>query len=406
MSATEHYDVQNNDSVDQENEHSSISEGQEIGSGDGSDLKQRKEKAHSNWSKIFRPWKWKRKKKSEKFTNTAATLERKISVRSSRDELVKRGVLPEGNGPPVIQDQSDGGKSKSGDGFKPTRVRSNLLRGSKVKSRKTKDGIIFQNDIKKEPVSKVPAPTIETKPEPIMPKYNHQKYPSDDLPKDAFANPRMHQHRLSYQIATASDYTRKPDAGSDYPALNIGRFQIPSSSGNDLVAVGLIGRNAPRTAPSENSMEHQDKNLAKVQKPLHEDRKLAEQRMPNIQPKPYETSRQPAEDQTKFSNFETAKPASVYSGPTITPGLVSRLSQDLSKALKENIPKNGDVHTEQTYPNLQFQSAENIPRKEASVQRPIPAQRTRKTSIPTTSVPSNTPAYQKGPATQATSETS
>lgn len=31
----------------------------------------KKSKAHSNWGKIFRPWKWKRKKRSENFKKTA-----------------------------------------------------------------------------------------------------------------------------------------------------------------------------------------------------------------------------------------------------------------------------------------------------------------------------------------------
>ncbi|KAJ8276846.1 hypothetical protein GJAV_G00068560 [Gymnothorax javanicus] len=44
--------------------------------------------------RLFKPWKW-RKKKSEKFKQTSAALERKISTRQSRDELIKRGVLKE-----------------------------------------------------------------------------------------------------------------------------------------------------------------------------------------------------------------------------------------------------------------------------------------------------------------------
>ncbi|KAJ8367419.1 hypothetical protein AAFF_G00317990 [Aldrovandia affinis] len=44
--------------------------------------------------RLFKPWKW-RKKKSEKFKQTSAALERKISMRQSREELIKRGVLKE-----------------------------------------------------------------------------------------------------------------------------------------------------------------------------------------------------------------------------------------------------------------------------------------------------------------------
>lgn len=44
--------------------------------------------------RLLKPWKW-RKKKSEKFKQTSAALERRMSVRQSRDELIKRGVLKE-----------------------------------------------------------------------------------------------------------------------------------------------------------------------------------------------------------------------------------------------------------------------------------------------------------------------
>ncbi|GFW79719.1 phosphatase and actin regulator 2 [Trichonephila clavipes] len=42
---------------------------------------------------LFKPWKWKRKKKSDRFEQTSRTLERKISMRSTKEELIKKGVL-------------------------------------------------------------------------------------------------------------------------------------------------------------------------------------------------------------------------------------------------------------------------------------------------------------------------
>merc|ERR1719315_122425 len=38
------------------------------------------------------PWKWKKKKKSEKFKAISKTLERKISVRISKEQLVEMGL--------------------------------------------------------------------------------------------------------------------------------------------------------------------------------------------------------------------------------------------------------------------------------------------------------------------------
>ncbi|GFX75936.1 phosphatase and actin regulator 2 [Trichonephila clavipes] len=47
--------------------------------------------------RIFQPWQWKRRKKRDRFEQTSRTLARKISMRSSKEELVKKDVLmPDG----------------------------------------------------------------------------------------------------------------------------------------------------------------------------------------------------------------------------------------------------------------------------------------------------------------------
>ncbi|GFV87032.1 phosphatase and actin regulator 2 [Trichonephila clavipes] len=43
--------------------------------------------------KIFEPWQWKRRKKRNRFEQTSRTLQRKISMRSTKDQLVKKVVL-------------------------------------------------------------------------------------------------------------------------------------------------------------------------------------------------------------------------------------------------------------------------------------------------------------------------
>ncbi|GFV12243.1 transposon Tf2-6 polyprotein [Trichonephila clavipes] len=43
--------------------------------------------------KIFQPWQWKRRKKRNRFEQTSRTLERKIAMRSTKDQLVKKDVL-------------------------------------------------------------------------------------------------------------------------------------------------------------------------------------------------------------------------------------------------------------------------------------------------------------------------
>ncbi|XP_077056229.1 phosphatase and actin regulator 4A isoform X3 [Siphateles boraxobius] len=47
----------------------------------------------SNLGKIFKPWKWRKKRSSEKFKETSEVLERKISMRKPREELIERGLL-------------------------------------------------------------------------------------------------------------------------------------------------------------------------------------------------------------------------------------------------------------------------------------------------------------------------
>ncbi|XP_035537870.1 phosphatase and actin regulator 4A [Morone saxatilis] len=66
--------------------------GEEENSGGGTPPTKRKGK-FSKMGRIFKPWKWRKKKPSEKFTETSIALERKISVRKSRQELIARGVL-------------------------------------------------------------------------------------------------------------------------------------------------------------------------------------------------------------------------------------------------------------------------------------------------------------------------
>lgn len=47
----------------------------------------------SAFGRLFKPWKWRRKKKSEKFEQTSKALERRISVRANREELIQKGIL-------------------------------------------------------------------------------------------------------------------------------------------------------------------------------------------------------------------------------------------------------------------------------------------------------------------------
>ncbi|GFX97324.1 phosphatase and actin regulator 2 [Trichonephila clavipes] len=59
------------------------------------------ERKHSRFAmlrRFFEPWQWKRKKKSDRFEQTSRTQERKKTMRSTKEELVKKVVLmPDGS---------------------------------------------------------------------------------------------------------------------------------------------------------------------------------------------------------------------------------------------------------------------------------------------------------------------
>ncbi|KAF4102993.1 hypothetical protein G5714_015876 [Onychostoma macrolepis] len=80
---------------DDEGDHQHSSTGSEGGTaGDGTPPPKRKGK-FSTLGKIFKPWKWRKKKSSEKFKETSEVLERKMSMRRPRQELIEQGVLKE-----------------------------------------------------------------------------------------------------------------------------------------------------------------------------------------------------------------------------------------------------------------------------------------------------------------------
>ncbi|TMS04379.1 hypothetical protein E3U43_009536 [Larimichthys crocea] len=47
----------------------------------------------SSLGRLFKPWKWRKKKTSDKFQDLSKVLERKISTRQTREELIRKGVL-------------------------------------------------------------------------------------------------------------------------------------------------------------------------------------------------------------------------------------------------------------------------------------------------------------------------
>nr|XP_046219959.1 phosphatase and actin regulator 4B-like [Oncorhynchus gorbuscha] len=69
--------------------------GSEGGNSSGETPPSKRKGKFSSFGNMFKPWKWRKKKSSETFLETSIVLERKISVRRPRQELIDRGVLKE-----------------------------------------------------------------------------------------------------------------------------------------------------------------------------------------------------------------------------------------------------------------------------------------------------------------------
>ncbi|XP_045565166.1 LOW QUALITY PROTEIN: phosphatase and actin regulator 4A [Salmo salar] len=69
--------------------------GSEGGNSSGGTPPSKRKGKFSSFGNMFKPWKWRKKKSSETFLETSIVLERKISVRRPRQELIDRGVLKE-----------------------------------------------------------------------------------------------------------------------------------------------------------------------------------------------------------------------------------------------------------------------------------------------------------------------
>ncbi|XP_054623226.1 phosphatase and actin regulator 1-like isoform X1 [Dunckerocampus dactyliophorus] len=116
--------------------------------------------------RLLKPWKW-RKSKSDKFKQTSAALERKMSVRQSRDELIKRGVLKEIFEKATVEFRSstDGGVCTQ----EPLPKQS-MIRGPKKSV--TYPGDLQDNQAAKPPMYHKQPPALPPKPFSRIPNHN------------------------------------------------------------------------------------------------------------------------------------------------------------------------------------------------------------------------------------------
>ncbi|XP_054653815.1 phosphatase and actin regulator 2 isoform X5 [Dunckerocampus dactyliophorus] len=67
----------------------------------------------SSLGRLFKPWKWRKKKSSDRFQDLSKVLERKISTRQTREELIKKGVLIPEQDEPVSREALNGHATSS-----------------------------------------------------------------------------------------------------------------------------------------------------------------------------------------------------------------------------------------------------------------------------------------------------
>ncbi|XP_061141789.1 phosphatase and actin regulator 2 isoform X5 [Syngnathus typhle] len=67
----------------------------------------------SSLGRLFKPWKWRKKKSSDRFQDLSKVLERKISTRQTREELIKKGVLVSEQDEPVCRENQNGHATSS-----------------------------------------------------------------------------------------------------------------------------------------------------------------------------------------------------------------------------------------------------------------------------------------------------
>ncbi|GCB62141.1 hypothetical protein scyTo_0011428 [Scyliorhinus torazame] len=201
---------------------------------------------------IFKPWKWRKKKTSEKFQETSALLERKISTRQSRNELIRRGVLKE------IPDQ---------DGNAETTFRNGHT--------------MHAVPIRVEPAAESPTgadPTVSAPPTQESDKHcNVAKHSNPLMPPQSPSRPHSAMNTNQPQdlpgFPGTGDTLRNSAKHSDFPS------QPPSLQSNQSDSVGPPAAIHPPPQPGD----HEEKTKAETERSLMVDVQKVDQTDPSEQ---------------------------------------------------------------------------------------------------------------------------
>ncbi|XP_043991587.1 phosphatase and actin regulator 2 isoform X2 [Gambusia affinis] len=115
----------------------------------------------STLGKLFKPWKWRKKKTSDKFQDLSKVLERKISTRQTREELIRKGVLIPEQDEPISSENLNGHASSS---LTPEEVKVDIESPEALVEEQAAGPISTEEKTSESSVTKPPARTNQVRP--------------------------------------------------------------------------------------------------------------------------------------------------------------------------------------------------------------------------------------------------
>ncbi|KAM9558818.1 phosphatase and actin regulator 2-like isoform 4-T6 [Salvelinus alpinus] len=214
----------------------------------------------STIGKIFKPWKWRKKKTSDKFQDLSIFLERKISTRQSREELIRRGVLIPDQGPedPVNPETLNGHATLS---LGSEEVKVDIESPETPSEEKTEES---ENSEDKAAKSSHPKKTGGTSKTTAQSSSSSSSTPcTTKISKDRPANPTGTEKTNKRELQLATDPSRfsgAPKASPDTDSLPGERWLTGPGDGNQG------GKEDPSSGPDGRPAAQDDSSLPGVDK--------------------------------------------------------------------------------------------------------------------------------------------
>ncbi|XP_027374529.1 phosphatase and actin regulator 4 isoform X1 [Bos indicus x Bos taurus] len=213
----------------------------------------------SGFGKIFKPWKW-RKKKSDKFKETSEVLERKISMRKPREELVKRGLL--------LEDSEQGGED-------PGKLsHATLKNGHTTLIGSTRSSSPVQVEEESERIASLRKPVPEEEPKKRLGSSGSQphseaEFVPESIPKQPLQPPKRHlssSHEANEgqaKDATSSGSLARPSSSASTTAITTApAATMAATNPAKTVHSSAPPSQAPRTLPAAPASTHTTATLS------------------------------------------------------------------------------------------------------------------------------------------------